>query len=62
MGLALGLASVRYIEALLYQVRSTELPVLATPALAILEAAVLAALPAVIHAVEIDPARVLRAE
>ena len=61
-GLALGLASVRYIEPLLYQVRSTELTVLAMPALAILGAAVLAALPAVIHAVEIDPATLLRAE
>ena len=30
-GLALGLASVRYIEPLLYQVRSTELPVLVIP-------------------------------
>jgi predicted lysophospholipase L1 biosynthesis ABC-type transport system permease subunit len=61
-GLALGLASVRYIEPLLYQVRSTELPVLVIPILAILGAAVLAALPAVIHAVEIDPATLLRAE
>jgi predicted permease len=61
-GLALGLASVRYIEPLLYQVRSTELRVLVIPSLAILGAAVLAALPAVIHAVEIDPAKLLRAE
>jgi predicted lysophospholipase L1 biosynthesis ABC-type transport system permease subunit len=61
-GLALGLASVRYIEPLLYQVRSTELAVLAFPALAIFGAAVLAALPAVIHAVRIDPAPLLRSE
>jgi predicted permease len=61
-GLALGLASVRYIEPLLYQVRSTELPVLVIPSLAILGAAALAALPAVIHAVEIDPATLLRSE
>ena len=61
-GLGLGLASVRYIEPLLYQVRSTELPVLAVPALALLGAAVLAAGPAVIHAVEIDPATLLRTE
>lgn len=61
-GPALGLASVRYIEPLLYQVRSTEVPVLVIPSLAILGAAVLAALPAVIHAVEIDPATLLRAE
>jgi predicted permease len=62
LGLALGLASVRYIEPLLYQVRSTELQVLLLPSLAILGAAVLAALPAIIHAVEIDPASLLRTE
>ena len=61
-GLAVGLASVRYIEPLLYQVRSTELSVLVIPSLSILGAAVLAALPAIIHAVEIDPASLLRAE
>jgi hypothetical protein len=46
----------------LYQVRSTELQVLLLPSLAILGAAVLAALPAIIHAVEIDPASLLRTE
>ena len=61
-GLALGLASVRYIEPLLYEVRSIEWSVLAIPALAMLGAVVLAALPAVIRAVEIDPAMLLRAE
>jgi hypothetical protein len=61
-GLALGLGSVHYIQPLLYQVRSTELPVLLIPSLAIFGAAVLAALPAVIHAVEIDPAALLSAE
>jgi predicted permease len=61
-GLAFGLASVRYIEPLLYQVQSTELSVLVIPSLAIFGAAVLAAMPAIIHAVEIDPAGLLRAE
>jgi predicted permease len=61
-GLALGLASVRYIESLLYQVKATDLAVLALPSLAILAAALLAALPAVIHAVRIDPVIVLRSE
>jgi putative ABC transport system permease protein len=55
-GLALGL-SVRCIEPLLYEVRSTELPALAIPALAILGAAVLAAPPSVIRAAETDPLR-----
>jgi hypothetical protein len=36
--------------------------VLVIPSLAILGAALLAALPAVIHAVKIDPATLLRAE
>ena len=59
-GLALGMASTRYIESLLYQVKPTEFGVLALPSLTILGAALLAALPAVIRAVRIDPARILR--
>jgi putative ABC transport system permease protein len=61
-GLGLGIVSVRYIEALLYQVKPTELGVLALPAVTILAAAFLAALPAVIRAVRIDPVAMLRAE
>jgi predicted permease len=61
-GLALGMASVRYFESLLYQVKATDLEVLAIPSLAILAAALLAALPALLHAVRIDPVQVLRAE
>jgi ABC-type antimicrobial peptide transport system permease subunit len=61
-GLAIGLASGRYIEPLLYQVRSSELPVLVIPSLFMLAAAVLAAVPTVIHAVKIDPAALLRSE
>jgi ABC-type lipoprotein release transport system permease subunit len=56
------MAPVRYIESLLYQVKATDLEVLALPSLAILAAALLAALPALLHAVRIDPANVLRAE
>jgi putative ABC transport system permease protein len=61
-GLALGLASVRYIESLLYEVKATDLSALAAPALALLAMAVLAALPPVLRAIRIDPARVLRSE
>jgi ABC-type antimicrobial peptide transport system permease subunit len=61
-GLALGMASARYIASLFYQVKPTDLDVLALPSLAILAAALLAALPAVIHAVRIDPVTALRAE
>ena len=62
VGAALGVASVRYIEALLYQVKATGLAMLALPSFIILAAAMLAALPAVIHAVQIDPVAALRAE
>lgn len=61
-GAALGLASVRYIESLLYQVKSTDAGMLALPSLTILSAALLAALPAVIRAVRIDPAKTLRSD
>ncbi len=61
-GLALGFASVRYIESLLYQVRPTDPRMLALPALTILAAALVAGLPPVIRAVRIDPAAILRAE
>jgi putative ABC transport system permease protein len=61
-GLALGMASVRYIAELFYQVNATELAMLLFPTLTILGTASLAALPAVVHAVRIDPATMLRAE
>jgi predicted permease len=61
-GLALGFGSVRYIESLLYQVKATDVGVLTLPSLTILVAALLAAVPAVIRAVRIDPAAMLRAE
>jgi predicted permease len=61
-GLMLGVASVRYIQALLYEVKPTDMAMLALPAVVILAAALLAALPAVFHAVRIDPAAMLRAE
>jgi len=61
-GVALGMASVRYIEALLYQVKPTDLGMLALPVFTILAAALLAALPAVFHAVRIDPVAMLRGE
>jgi predicted permease len=62
VGIALGLASVRYIETLLYQVQASDVKLLVLPWLAILTAALLAALPAVIRAVRIDPVIMLRSE
>jgi predicted permease len=61
-GLALGMATVRYIDALLYQVKPSGPGALAVPACTILAAAMLAAIPAVVRAVRIDPAAVLRAD
>ncbi len=61
-GVALGMGSVRYIESMLYHVKGTSAPMLVIPAMTILAAAFLAALPAAIHAVRIDPVKMLRSE
>jgi predicted permease len=61
-GLALGFWSVRYIEALLYQVKATDIRMLAVPFLILFAAALIAAVPAAIRAVRIDPVAMLRAE
>jgi predicted lysophospholipase L1 biosynthesis ABC-type transport system permease subunit len=61
-GVVLGLASARYIESLFFQVKATDPAMLAIPSLTIVAAALLAALPAVIHAVRIDPVTMLRSE
>ena len=57
-----GFASARYIASLLYEVKATDVGMLALPALATLLAALPTALPAVIRAVRIDPATNLGAE
>jgi ABC-type antimicrobial peptide transport system permease subunit len=62
IGLALGVASVRYIETLFYQVKATDLAMLALPSLTMFAAALLASLPAVIRAVRVDPVTILRTE
>jgi putative ABC transport system permease protein len=62
IGLALGMASVRYIESLFYQVKATDLPMLTLPSCIILAAALLASVPAIVRAVRIDPAKMLRTE
>jgi predicted permease len=61
-GVGLGMMSVRLIESMFYQVKATDLQMLALSSLAILAGAVVAALPAVIRAVRIDPVTMLRAE
>ena len=61
-GIALGMTLVRYIASLLYEVNSGDPLMLAPPLLAICAAALLAAAPAAIRAVRIDPALTLRTE
>jgi predicted lysophospholipase L1 biosynthesis ABC-type transport system permease subunit len=61
-GVGLGLVSVRLIESLFYQAKATDLQMLALPSLTIFAGALLAALPAAIRAVRIDPVTMLRAE
>jgi ABC-type antimicrobial peptide transport system permease subunit len=61
-GLSLGLASVRYIESLLYQVKATDAAILAVPCLTILAAVLIAAVPAVLRALRVDPVAMLRVE
>jgi predicted permease len=61
-GFGLGMLTVRYIAALLYQVRPGDPAMLAMPAAIILGATLVAALPAVYHAIRIDPVAMLRAD
>jgi predicted permease len=61
-GLAFGMISSRYIDALFYAVRSTDFGMMAIPSVAILVVALLAALVPVIRASRIDPAKILRSE
>jgi len=61
-GIILGIASVRFIESLLFEVKATDVGALALPTVTILAVALLAALPAVIRAVRIDPVTMLRSE
>ena len=62
LGIALGIASGRFIESLLYGVKATDLSALGLPAVSMLLVALLAALPALIRAIRIDPAIMLRTE
>lgn len=61
-GLGIGMALAHYFEALLYQVKATEFSMLAVPSVTLLLVAIVAALPPVIRAIQIDPAATLRAE
>lgn len=54
------MGSVRYIESRLYEVKGADMGVLIFPSLTLMAAASLAALPAVLRAVRVDPPRTLR--
>ncbi|QOY87443.1 ADOP family duplicated permease [Paludibaculum fermentans] len=62
LGLALGIISARFVEALLFEVKPTDLGALAPPAIIISAVALFAALPAIIRAVRIDPMAMLRSD
>jgi putative ABC transport system permease protein len=62
IGVVLSLFSARYIETLFYQVKSADPEILTVPAIAICAVAFMATLPAVMRAMRIDPADILRSE
>lgn len=61
-GLALGVGSTRYIQALLYGVKATSVMMVMIPLATITIAVLLAAVPALRRAMRVDPAEMLRAE
>ena len=60
-GLVVGLGLTRFIQSLLYQVSATDIVMLALPCSIILAVACIAALPALLRAIHIDPGTLLRA-
>jgi putative ABC transport system permease protein len=62
VGVAVGLALEPRIKTLLYQVKATDVGVLAVPLLTIVAITLLSAVPAVIRGIRIDPVEMLRAE
>jgi ABC-type antimicrobial peptide transport system permease subunit len=62
LGVLPGMASARYVESLLYEVKATDLARLAAPAAGILAIVLIASLRPVLRALRIDPAETLRFE
>jgi predicted permease len=62
IGLSAGVAGGRYLESLLFEVRPTDLGMMALPLALLCAAALLSGLPAAIRAVRIDPAQTLRGD
>jgi putative ABC transport system permease protein len=61
-GLLFGLGLTRYVQSLLYQVKATDIAMLALPCSMILAVACIAAVPALLRAIHIDPSTMLRAD
>ncbi|MGA7522001.1 MAG: ADOP family duplicated permease [Acidobacteriaceae bacterium] len=61
-GVVLGFGASRYVQSLFYQVKATDVDIIALPACAILLTALVATLPAVLRALRTDPTEILRAE
>jgi len=61
-GLVLGMASARFMETLFYQVKASDPSMMILPAAILFAVALIASIPAVIRAVHIDPASMLRVE
>jgi putative ABC transport system permease protein len=62
VGFVFGLASARYIQSLLFEVKATDVSTLAAPGVTILLVALIAAAPAMLRATRVDPAVTLRSE
>ena len=62
IGLAGGVACGRFVEGLLFDVKSTDPGAVVAPLLTLLGAALLSAVPPAIRAVQVDPAQILRSE
>jgi predicted permease len=62
VGLTLGVASVRTFAALLYEVSATDPYMLTIPALTVVGISVIAASPAIVRAIRVNPIEILRAE
>jgi ABC-type antimicrobial peptide transport system permease subunit len=62
IGLAAGMASVRFVEALLFEVKASDAAIVTMPIAAMALVSLLAALPPLARAVRIDPVETLRAQ
>ena len=61
-GILAGIFASRYLSEIFYQVRPTDAPMLALPAIAIAAAAAIASLPATLNAIRTNPNQILRSE